>query len=278
MNSKRERVDLAIINIEGGLKYLLEEIENKYYLQKIPKNEYIKLLKNFKDIDDILAKLKKTSITYNQKLAEIKMINLTLMALYDEGDYNTISTEIFRANNEICKDSRENDKRLINRFKQIINNLTNYYQYRIRKAEINSKNELKYRDKVDNVKCIIELYLTIKYSIKNTKYKPKEIKEEYQIQISEYTKIINSTEDEEIKKYYTAIRDYLIAYAKAETIIENLNIIIQVCNENKYSNVAEVVKTILNKYQKRYNDNKEQYDILTNETKENTISKPKHNK
>ena len=261
MNSKIDRLNNSIENMEAAIKYYLKEIESKYYTNQIKKDEYLKLVKDLRNIKNILDSFKSTPIFENDKLTEIRRINLSNMSLYDEGDYNTIFSEIMKTNNDLCRDLKEKDRKRLGTFKQIFNGLSNYYQYRLRKSMINPSGELGYSDKgLDNFNFIVEKYLTVKYNFKKIKYENATISTTNQELIDEYTNIIESSEiDDSIKELYSNVKDFVKKYAEAEVIISNLEKIKQLCTEKEFSNISTQVDRIIDKYKIIYEINKEKY-------------------
>ena len=54
---------------------------------------------------------------------------------------------------------------------------------------------------------------------------------------------------------YTAIKDYLTNCLKYELVINNLNNMKELCKENPYSNLLELINTLIIKYNNLYEDN-----------------------
>lgn len=277
MNSNYDKIQISITNIEAAIKYYLKEAKNKRDLNKMPQSEYLRTIQNFNSINDIIHSLKFDKPITNPTLDSMRSINLSLMALYEEeNDYHTIANEIYRVHSNLCKNSQEKDKKRISRLKQAYNNLSNFYKYRLSKAEIKEGKELDFRDKgIDNIKFITEKYLNVKYNVKKVKYESINISEENSLKIAEYTKIIEGNEyDINVKNNYTIIRDYLINYAKAEVIITGLSQIKLLCDQKEFSSIKEVVDKVYNKYQHIYNENKAKYDVLIEFLDINSNNKP----
>ena len=170
MNSKLDRLNSSFENIEEAIKYYLKDIDNNYYLHKVSKKEHDKIAKDLKDINIILSNLKFSTPPKNKGLDEIRSLNLSVMSLYEEGDYDILFSEMLRTNNNIFRDAKEKDRKKLGNFKKIVNNLSNFYQYRLRKAEKDPLEGLTFRDKgLDNIKFIIEKYLSVKYHFKKVK-------------------------------------------------------------------------------------------------------------
>ena len=276
MKSKIDRLHSSIENIEYAIKYCLKDAENKYLLNKMPRKEYIKLIKDLKEISIILHNFNISKSYSNKNLDEIRSLNLSNMSLYDnEEDYNTIYKEIFKTNNILCNDAKEIDKKRLSDFKKIFKSLSNFYQYRLRKAEKSPTEALHCRDKgLDNFKFITENYLSIAYNLKKVKYENATISNKNQAYIDTCTKIVESTDqDTNIKNIYINIKDYIVKYAKAEIILVNLEKMLLLCNEKEYMNIKEQIVKIISKYQKIYLENKENYD---NERKKLSILTKKY--
>ena len=264
MNSKIDRLNNSIENMEAAIKYYLKEIDSKYFSNKIKKSEYLKLVKDLKNIKSILDSFKSTPLFENEKITEIRRINLSNKCLYDEGDYSLIFSEIMKTNNDLCQVDKDKDRKRLGIFKQIFNGLSNYYQYRLRKSTIMPSGELGYSDKgLDNFSFIVEKYLTIKYNFKKIKYEDARISATNQQLIDEYANIIESDEiDNSIKELYSNVRNFVKKYAESEIIISNLEKIKQLCNEKEFLNINAQVDRIIEKYKIIFNINKEKYYIV----------------
>ena len=266
MESKFNRIHNAITNIETASKYYLKENENKLISKKIPQNEYLRIQKSLKKVYAIVNSLRFDKVFENDTLNLIRRLNLSIKDLYEEGDYNLISFETMKTNGYLCHMDKEQDKKKLTELKQTYNSLTNFYKYRLSKAEAKPDNELKYNDKgTDNIKFIIEKYLLTKYNFKEIKYESMHITEENTIAIANCNQIIKDNKnDEYIKNIYSLIRNCIIKYANAEIIISVLNQIIGLCQEKEFINIKEKAIELITKYQKEYKDNKEEYEVLIN--------------
>ena len=282
MKSKFDRIHASIANIEAAIKYYLKDLENNYSSNKISRNEYLKLMKSLKSIYSTVDSLKFENPFEDVGINAIRVLNLSVMSLYEDGDYNTIVNETMKTNSYLCNDSKEEDRKKLAELKQVYNRLPNFYKYRLSKGEITEDKKLHFRDKgLDNIKFIIEKYLTTKYNFKKIKYESANISEENSLKIAEYTSIIESNEyDTNTKNNYVIIRNYLINYAKAEVIIDALSQIKLLCNRPEFSNIKEVVDNLYTKYQRIYNENKAKYDVLISllNTSNDKISKEKSTK
>ena len=267
MKSKVDRLSDSIENVDAAIKYYLTYIENEYRLNRITRKDYLKLIKDLKDIDVVLYKLNFTAPFEDKNLTKLREINLSIKNLYEEGDYDILSSEMLKTNTYLCSNLKEKDRKMLNNLKKSFNNLSNFYKFRLSKAQWIPSEGLNYRDKgQDNIKFILEYYLNIKYSFKKIKYENLDISDINKYRIDELTRIIKSNEcDDNIKVIYSNMRDYITQCSKAEVIIVKLEQMQELCNQNEYSNIKEQIQKMIVKYQKIYQTSKEKYDAVISE-------------
>ena len=256
MLGKVDRIIISMYNIERGIKFLLKDIENRYNSHKMSKNKYEELVKKLTDVNTILKSLRFNNPADNLTLDEIRRINLSVMVLYDNGDFNTINNEMFRTNNNLFMDEKTKDKANLSEFKKAFNELPASYQDVLRKVEVTSEGKLSYRKKgLDNIKFLAGHYLAVKYNFKKIKYENKSIDEVSKEQINYCVSMIESTEDEESKKRYFDIISYIEKYAKAEVIIDALHEIDEKCDGVDFASIKKIVREMIDKYNLIYLEN-----------------------
>lgn len=263
MNSKTDRMSNAIENIESIVNYYLNELDEKYSSGQISKKEYTDTFNRLDDIKKIVSSLNFDSPFYDEKLDYIRMIGLTIMNLLEEGDYNYLYYEISKTNNDLCKYIKEMDRKKLSEFKKSYNGLSDYYKKRLSKMEKTDSGTLQFQKKNDNVKFLLEKYLSVKYNFKKLKYETASISDENKQIIDECNRIIESNQENEvIKNNYSIVKNYIEKYATSEVIVYNLEMINRLCDSKEYQNIKEKALELLNKYQKIYNDNSQKYNVL----------------
>ena len=263
MKSKNDRLNISIENIEQAINYYLVDLNRSYKLCNVSKEEYAKTSKDLKDISKLLLDLKKSTVFKSSKLDEIRVINLSIMHLYDAGDYNSIFTELIHTNSVLCDAEKEKDKKRLSSLEKVVNHLSNFYKFRLTKAVYEYEKGITYHDKkVDNIKFVLENYLSIKYNFKKLKYESLNINEKYQNCIDGCDKIIKTDTNSEVKEYYSSIRSCLINFARSELIITNLEKIIYLCDDSVFDNIKEKTKMFIDKYRKVYEVSKDKYNKL----------------
>ena len=273
MNSKTDRMSNAIENIESIVNYYLNELDEKYSSGQISKKEYTDTFNRLDDIKKIVSSLNFDSPFYDEKLDYIRMIGLTIMNLLEEGDYNYLYYEISKTNNDLCKYIKEIDRKKLSKFKKSYNGLSDYYKKRLSKMEKTDSGTLQFQKKNDNVKFLLEKYLSVKYNFKKLKYETASISDENKQIIDECNRIIESNQENEvIKNNYSIVKNYIEKYATSEVIVYNLEMINRLCDSKEYQNIKEKALELLNKYQKIYNDNSQKYNVLFGQ--ENVVESP----
>ena len=263
MNSKTDRMSNAIENIESIVNYYLNELDEKYSSGQISKKEYTDTFNRLDDIKKIVSSLNFDSPFYDEKLDYIRMIGLTIMNLLEEGDYNYLYYEISKTNNDLCKYIKEMDRKKLSEFKKSYNGLSDYYKKRLSKMEKTDSGTLQFQKKNDNVKFLLEKYLSVKYNFKKLKYETASISDENKQIIDECNRIIESNQENEvIKNNYSIVKNYIEKYATSEVIVYNLEMINRLCDSKEYQNIKEKALELINKYQKIYNDNSQKYNVL----------------
>ena len=263
MKSKVERVKDSIENIEAAVDYYLRDAKQQYQLGKMSKSDYLKLDKNLNIINRIIVALWFKNPMSNDTLDEIRKINLSISSLYEENDYNMVFTSIINTNERLYGGNKNRDRELLNSFKKVFNNLTNFYKYRLSKA-IKSDNSIVFMDKkFDNVKCIIENYLNDKYNFKKIPFERLSISDADKHIIDVCNMVTESDHfEEEIKNIYSSIKTLVSKMANAEIIVRELKKIIAHCNRQEFINILIIAKKMINKYTSIYNKSKEKYDVL----------------
>ena len=263
MNSKTDRMSNAIENIESIVNYCLNELDKKYSSGQISKKEYTDTFNRLDDIKKIVSSLNFDSPFCDEKLDYIRMIGLTIMNLLEEGDYNYLYYEIRKTNNDLCKYIKEMDRKKLSEFKKSYNGLSDYYKKRLSKMEKTDSGTLQFQKKNDNVKFLLEKYLSVKYNFKKLKYETASISDENKQIIDECNRIIESNQENEvIKNNYSIVKNYIEKYATSEVIVYNLEMINRLCDSKEYQNIKEKALELINKYQKIYNDNSQKYNVL----------------
>ena len=276
MNSKTDKMSNAIENIESIVNYYLNELDKKYSSGQISKKEYTDTFNRLDDIKKIVSSLNFDSPFYDEKLDYIRMIGLTIMNLLEEGDYNYLYYEISKTNNDLCKYIKEMDRKKLSEFKKSYNGLSDYYKKRLSKMEKTDSGTLQFQKKNDNVKFLLEKYLSVKYNFKKLKYETASISDENKQIIDECNRIIESNQENEvIKNNYSIVKNYIEKYATSEVIVYNLEMINRLCDSKEYQNIKEKALELINKYQKIYNDNSQKYNVLFSQENvvESTLSR-----
>ena len=259
MKSKSERVSDSISNLKTGIVYLYKHMTKDFENNKVGKNTYDSLSKSLKKLHSVLKGLQE-EITYkNDKLDEIRKINLSLMPLYEEGDYDTIFREISKINNASCEVSKEIDRSRLNSFKKIFSTLPDGFQERLIKIDRTDKGVTFKTKGVDNVKFLNENYLNVKYNFKKVKGETLSISDASKELIEKCNNMIKSNDTGD-KEVYLSMKSYIESYSKSEIIIDNLLKIQELCDSFEYSSLNNVVKTMITKYNNIYLDNVEKYN------------------
>lgn len=264
MKSKVERVQDSIENIESAVNYYLHDAEHQYKLNKMSKSDYLKLIKSLNIINRILTELYFKKPMVNEKIDEIRSINLSISSLYEENDYNIVFGSIINANERLYGGNKNHDRELLNSFKKVFNMLSNFYKYRLSKAIKISDDDIEFKDKkFDNVKLIIENYLNAKYNFKKIPFESLAISDENKRIIDVCTLVIESDFfNDEIKSIYSNIKELVIKLSNAEIIVRSLEKIISLCGQQEFTSILITAKKMLYKYTSIYNNSKETFDAL----------------
>lgn len=264
MKSKSERLNDAFININEAIKYDINDLKVKYHSNKISKHECIFIMKKLKLVSEILENLN-SSLEYNNEVLDvIRQFNLSIMNLYDEGDYKELYNEIDKTNSFLCMDDKEKDRKLLMNFKKIYKGIPNNYQKNLCKAEYSEDNGLVFDNKrIDNYKFITENYLNLKYNFGKVKYNSLELDDIDKFKILLCDNVINSNQyDDKTKEDYSIIKDYLNILGKSSLISSVLLRILLISEKENYINIYEKAYSLMEKYNNRYNEIKEKYDLL----------------
>ena len=242
----------------------IDDAKKQFRMGKITKGEHFRLVKNLNDMGNILASLKFAKPYSYKKLDEIRRINLSVNQFYDEGDYDTVFAEIVKTNNELCKVVKERDRKSLVDFKRAFDHLSNFYKFRIAKAEINEDGELSFRDKdFDNVRCLLGNYLNVRYNFNKIEFETAEISDEYQSKIDSCMSIIESDSySEAVKSIYSNIGRLISKMAKAEVVTKALEEIMQLCGQQEFLNIKVRAKMLIEKYSKIYDETKKKYNLV----------------
>jgi len=266
MESKTNRLNISIENILEKAKDCLEYAENEYCTGKITNKNYELIVKKVNSIITILPSLKFSKSFEDDRLNEIRIINLSIKSLYDENEYDDIMREVFKTHGVLCFKYKEEDIKKINYLKKTFNSLPKFYQTKL------TKNDTMH----EGVDFLFRKYINDKYGLKALKYNPVNISDTYLQQIDEYTKIIESKEnDNSLKDTYVNLREYTIKLAKAEIIITKLRGLRQLCDEKIYFDIDACVAQIISKYKKVYEENKQKYDLEIQKLSSNNFSSQK---
>ena len=264
MKSKVERVKDSIDNMEAAIDYYLKDADSQFQMSKIPKSDYLKIVKNLNNIRRILSELKFKNPVANRTINEIRRVNLSISSLYEDGDYNTMFSNIITSYNNIISGNKNTDKELLSDLKRLFNYLSNFYKYRLSKAVKKEDGDIGFKDKgFNNVKFVTENYLKAKYFFKKIPFETINISGDYQQIIDVCVMICESdTYSEEIKNICYQIKALIIKMANSETVIRELEKLVALCNQKEFLNLLTTIKRLIEKYASIYNNAEEKYSNL----------------
>ena len=260
--TKEQKLDSVIESMLSASEYCLVHVKKEYEAKSLSKKDCDRIVNNLVMIGSILRQLRFDQPFKNDNLTMIRIINYSLKPFYLENEYDLISNAAMSTNGMLCHEPKGIDSKLIDRLKKLVKMLPNSYQFCFKNAVINLNDELNFDRRQDNLHYLGIKYIPIKYHFKPVKSSVITINGKNQACVDEFSNLIQAkdTSDDD-KEYFTRLRDYVLNYANAELVIVKLKEIIKLCTQDEFSNIKEIVKTIIDKYQEVYNENRLKYNL-----------------